>query len=688
MLWLSRAEGPELPPFTRKVPVTVAATVTKSRRCGPNAYAPSTVEAAVRHARGGSQLSSDDQQRSKQDPGSGFGSLRHRARYRFDNLLSKGTSAVLIWLGAVTFITVVLSSVLLAVAGVTFASSNDDSFIEKFWQSMLRTMDPGTMAGDVGWGQRLLALAITIFGILVAGTLIGVIASGVENRIDQMRRGRSVVIENDHIVILGVSERLPVVVDQLVTAHRRRGGRTLVVMADQDPSEMVHAVDAVVKDHYGSRLVYRSGDPTQRRDLELVRLSTARTVIVLAGPDGDVGVVKTVLAVGAQLGGFDQISIVAELTDLSTANKLGRACGTMVHPLLANQASARVAAFALREAGLSQVIAELFDFRACDLYVRDDAALIGRRFDEVVGRYVRARPIGRVQPSGKIELNPAPDTVFETGDRLAVLAQDRTDLEVEPLTAPAQSPRTGIATAIENTIAPAHLLLLGWSELGTQLIENWAVNANPASTVEVLTNDVHHGEASAKVAALGLGGSVVSIGDNAADRLLRPAGRPIITTMLLLADPEIDPTQADMDVLLNLAVLRAALLDDVPPRLVVELREVDSIPLVDLPGADDYVVSDAVASKFIAQLADQPDRRQVFLELYDPSTSTLRIDDVIELGLVGEFDVRSLWAAAYEQGLIAIGWRHSIERGGDFVLNAPATDRVELRPGDQLVSVG
>jgi Trk K+ transport system NAD-binding subunit len=633
-------------------------------------------------------LSNDDQQRSNQDPGSGFGGLRHRARYRFDNLLSKGTSAVLISLGAITFATVVLSSLLLAVAGVTFASSNGDSFIEDFWQSLLRTMDPGTMAGDVGWGQRLLSLAITLFGILIAGTLIGVIANGVEHRIDQMRRGRSVVIESDHIVILGASKRLPVVVDQLVTAYRRRGGRTLVVMADRDPSEMVDAVGAVVEDKHGSRLVYRSGDPTLRRDLELVRLSTARTVIVLAGPDGDVGVVKTVLAIGAQLGGFDRVSIVAELTDLSTADKLERACGAMVHPILASQASARVAAFALREAGLSQVIAELFDFRACDLYVRDDADLIGRRFDEIVGRYVRARPLGRLRPSGIIELNPPPDTVFETGDRLAVLAQDRTALEAEPSTVPAAGPTTAAVSATENNIAPTHLLILGWSELGVQLVENWASNANPESTVEVLTDDVQHGEASSKIAALSLADSVVSIGDNAADRLLRPAGRPVITTVLFLADHGVDPTEADVDVLLNLAVLRAAMLDDAPPRLVVELREVDSIPLVDLPGADDYVMSDAVASKFIAQLADQPDRREVFLELYDPSTSTLRIDDVVELGLVGEFDVRSLWTAAYEQGLIAIGWRHSIERGGEFVLNAPATDRVELRPGDQLVSVG
>ncbi len=185
----------------------------------------------------------------------------------------------------------------------------------------------------------------------MAGTLIGVIASGVEARIDRMRRGRSVVIERDHIVMLGVSQRLPVVVDQLTIAYRNRGGRTIVVMDDCDPSEMVDAVARVVEDSRGSRLVYRSGDPTLRRDLELVRLSAARTVIVLRGADGDVGVVKTVLELGVELGGFHHVPIVAELTDLSIAEQLERACGAKVHPILASQASARTAAFALRGRG-------------------------------------------------------------------------------------------------------------------------------------------------------------------------------------------------------------------------------------------------------------------------------------------------------------------------------------------------
>ncbi len=130
--------------------------------------------------------------------------LRDRARYRFDLLLSRGTWAVLLYLGCITLAVVIVSAAVLAISGVTFAGSEKSSLLEDFWQTMLRTMDPGTMAGDVGWGRRLLALLVTLFGILVAGTLIGLIASAVEQRVEEMQRGRSIVVESDHVVILGV----------------------------------------------------------------------------------------------------------------------------------------------------------------------------------------------------------------------------------------------------------------------------------------------------------------------------------------------------------------------------------------------------------------------------------------------------------------------------------------------------
>ncbi|MDH3679564.1 MAG: hypothetical protein OEV40_06375, partial [Acidimicrobiia bacterium] len=290
--------------------------------------------------------------------------LRNRVRYRFDLLLSRGTWAVLVFLGVVTLVFLVLSALVVAIAGVDFAGSEGSSFLEDFWQSMLRAIDPGTMAADVGWGRRLLALVVTILGILIAGTLIGLIASGVEQRVEQMQRGRSVVVESDHVLILGASPRLPVIVNQLTLASRKRRGNTIVVLADRDPRELSEDVRSFVPDTRGSRLVFRWGDPSRRTDLAMVRADRARTVIVVADEDAesDAGVVKATLAVGAEIGSFDRIPIVAELSDVDNAASLSAACGGQVHPLVPQQSTARITVSTLREPGLTQVVEELLDF--------------------------------------------------------------------------------------------------------------------------------------------------------------------------------------------------------------------------------------------------------------------------------------------------------------------------------------
>ena len=66
----------------------------------------------------------------------------------------------------------------------------------------MRTLDAGTMGGDAGWGFRIVMLLVTIGGIFIVSTLIGVLTTGIEGKLDELRKGRSRVLENDHTVIL------------------------------------------------------------------------------------------------------------------------------------------------------------------------------------------------------------------------------------------------------------------------------------------------------------------------------------------------------------------------------------------------------------------------------------------------------------------------------------------------------
>jgi hypothetical protein len=595
--------------------------------------------------------------------------------------------ASLVWLGVVTLGILVVSSALLTISGVTLAGSEDQSWLEDVWQSMLRVLDPGTMASDVGWGRRLLALTVTMFGVLVAGTLIGIIASGVEARIERMRRGRSAVVESDHVVVLGDSERLAPVIGQLVLANAGRGGITIVVLADRDPSELNEEVRTVVRDLRGSRLVFRAGDPASSTDLGLVRLGQARSAIVLSGSEGDAAAVKSVLAIGSELGGFDRIRVVVEVGDPVTGQRLARACGGQVHPMATTQGIARTAAFALRQPGLGQIVEELLDFGGCDLHIVDHRPeLIGTTFGSLVHRCANARPIGLARADGSIELAPAPDVELAPDDRLILIADELEALDVlpEPTTPESASPTATIAIDADEP-TEQHLLVTGWNRFGEQLLANWAASTTPGSTLEIVVDPTLCDVDSVRVGALDPASVTVSTTpwppSTVAER---------VTTILMLAySDRLGPDETDTRTILDLMLLRRQLraTGRPAPHIAVELRDAANRSLGDF-GPDDDVISQAIGTQFLAQLAEQPDRRNVLLALYATDGPSIRLVTADRFGLDGQFLAADVFARASRSGFVAIGWRRRTASGPELVLN-PSSDRVVvLDRHDQLVVVG
>jgi voltage-gated potassium channel Kch len=620
--------------------------------------------------------------------------LRNHLRYRFDNLLSRGTWAALLFLAGITLAGVLLVSALLAMFSATFDGSTDTSWLEDSWQSLLRVIDPGTMAGDVGWGTRLLALLITVFGILVAGTLIGLVATGIEQRVAELRRGRSTVVESDHVVILGASSRLPVVVEQLALANRRRRRNAIVVLAHREPDEMWDDVRGYADSLYSSRLVFRWGDPTRTSDLAITNIRQARAVIVLADgeTDGDAGAVKAVLAAGAALGGFDRVPIVVDLDDPETAAGLAEACGEGVQPLVAKESVARITAFALREPGLSQVVEELVGFRGADIHVHNAGALTGRSFADSVFRFANARSIGRMRSDGTVEINPDPETLFDDDDRLIVIADD----DQAPKVAQGDPPDGGresvaMHPSIHFGLSQEHVLIVGWNALGAQLIATLGRHTAPGSSVEVIY-DTQLFQAH-ELPDSNQSGLKITLTPTASTTWQHGVSDLVADTtsiVLLGYRRRMTTEEADSRTLLNLMLLRRDLeaRGGIPPRIIVELLEADNVDLARLTGADDYVLSDAVISRLMAQLAEQPERRPVLLNLYSGDGPSPHLIPAEDIGLRGDVRFDGIVAAAYSYGLLALGWRSADERGGKVVLNPDNDEQVPLLGGDQIVVIG
>ncbi len=412
----------------------------------------------------------------------------------------------------------------------------------------------------------------------------------------------------------------------------------------------------------------------------------ARGVIVLSDDDqSDVAVVQAVLAVNAELGDLSGLTVVAEVNDAATAGRLVQACGPTVHPIVTTQATARTAAFALRQRGLGEVVAELLDFRGCDLHIADRPELTGLRFDDILSRYANARPLGVVHADGRIAINPPAESIFENGDRLVLIAQDLQTLELAGATERLPSERpTDVQSTLATEPATEHILVVGWNRLGPHLLEGWAATASASSTVEVVFDPrlVEPGD--------------VVIPDINLDVALSPAAelstvsvdrRP--TTIVMLGSTSVDPGEADARTLLDMMQLRRRwATPDETPRFIVQMLDDEHLELAELTGPDDFLISAALGSQFTAQLIEQPERRGILLELYGGDHASIRLVRCDRLDLVGSFTAADIFTAAYAAGVLAIGWRHTSIQGEQVMLNPNASDRVTLAADDEIVIVG
>ena len=84
----------------------------------------------------------------------------------------------------------------------------------------MHSIDAGTVAGDADWKYRGLMFLVTLGGIFIVATLISTISSGIESKLEELRKGRSLVCEENHTLILGWSPRIFLIISELIEANK------------------------------------------------------------------------------------------------------------------------------------------------------------------------------------------------------------------------------------------------------------------------------------------------------------------------------------------------------------------------------------------------------------------------------------------------------------------------------------
>ncbi|REK72989.1 potassium transporter TrkA [Aeromicrobium endophyticum] len=612
-----------------------------------------------------------------------------RLRYWFDGTMARGTSALVAWLAVVTVVLILVFAVFVTITGLEPGQGNvKGGFLGRVLTTFFHTLDPGTVAGDSGtWRYIVTMLVLTVAGLFIVSALIGVIATGIDDKLAELRRGRSLVIEKDHTVILGWSDSVFAIVRELSIANESRKRPAVVILAEQDKVDMEEQIREKLDDLRGTRVVCRTGSALDLGDLALTNHSLARSIIVLSpgGDEPDSEVIKTLLALTHD---GDGPHIVAEIQDpqnLEAARLVGGQRTVIVDK---RETIARLIVQTSRQSGAAAVYTELFDFDGDEIYFHSDASLRGSTFAEAVAAYETASVIGLVSPDGYVELNPAMDTVVGDSE-LVVVAEDDSVLAGASRSS-ADVDRSRINTAPVAPESTSKVLMLGWNERAATVVRELDEYAQPGSTLEILT------ELGTPDVPTLTNLTVTTSRGRTSDRatLDRYGITDYDQIIVLCYSDELPVQRADARTLVTLLHLREIVGDRAKgerPSVVSEMLDDRNRALAQVAHVDDVIVSDEILSLILSQLSENDRLEAVFQDLLDADGAEIYLRPVHDYVLDGEpVSYATVVAAAAQRGETALGYRVSAESddasaGFGVYVNPAKSATFAVQPADRVV---
>jgi ion channel POLLUX/CASTOR len=622
---------------------------------------------------------------------------RDRLRYRFENTLSRGTVAIIGWLALISLAIVLVAATAAMLLGLRTDPGDPDSrmgFVEGAWFSLMRTLDAGTMGGDEGWVLRMVMLLVTIGGIFVVSMLIGTITSGLESRLDQMRKGRSRVIESNHTLILGWSSKVFSIIGELIIANENQKRPCIVILADRDKVEMEDDIRAKFPNTRNTRVICRSGDPLDLDDLAVAAPHEARSIIVLAPEteNPDINVIKSVLAITNNPDRRqDAYHIVAEIRDAHNLEAAQLVGGDEAVFIQGADLIARVTAQTCRQSGLSVVYTELLDFDGAEIYFAPAGELAGRSYRQTLSSFEDSAVIGLMRADGEVLINPAMDTLLFADDRIIAISEDD-DTLIPSTTAPPAPDMARIIQASKVEPVPERTLILGWNEKTEAVIrelDNYVANGSKITVIRGWSED----EASmAAASALTRQRMALVTGDIASLATLEWARVADYNHIIVMSDTRLPVQEADAQTLICLLHLRnIAEAADKDLSIVSEMMDMRNRALAQVARADDFIVSDALVSLMLSQLSENKHLDRVFRSLFSAEGSEIYIRPAHDYIAIGEdVDFHTVLEAAARRGETAIGYR-IVADGGDAAkgfgvkVNPTKSQRIAFAAADQLI---
>ena len=578
--------------------------------------------------------------------------IRTRLRYSIDNFMSRGSSSIFLALLGLFLVGFLIMVFVRGVANAFVPDETLSSWAEIPWRVYVAVME-GSAAetdGDSNWAAKLTSILAVMVGLILFSSMVAFITSVFEAKLDELRRGRSLVLESDHTLILGFGDRILEVIRELIEANESEPDASIVILAENDKEEMDNIIRDNITDFATTRVITRSGVVTNINNLKKVMAENAKSVIIMNSaaswrPENeknlaDALVLKSIMSIIAVCDGEIHPAIVCEIhsdRDRDLAENISNGVVKALNEV--SVLSRMIAQLALSRNGLSIVYSDMVGFDGNEFYFYKPDEGWGERltFGDSMNRFKSSTPMGIHNSKGEIILNPAKDMPIEDDDELIVFAED--DSTIFYFQDPVFNPT--LKDIPSSIVEPQshRVALLNWTTKTSIILEKLCSYLPKDS--ELCTY------VSAKVPEMD--SCKISLNENYPDinismteldlndlESLDNINPQDFDSILILSPGGSTIEEMDAYVISMLIRIRQILISKKDsennnldskdwPKLITEVMDSENIDIILNSGVEDFMVSNQFVSQIMAQVSEEPMALDVYDDLFQSEGSELYI---------------------------------------------------------------
>jgi len=613
-----------------------------------------------------------------------------KLNYKLDKFMAKGTKPLITLLVGLTLSIILFFALLIFVFSKITKLTDGDLLI--VWPIITHLLDPGTVGNDDP--QNVLYLIImflvTIVGLFINSILIGTISNAIDEKLSDLKKGNSKIIEKNHTVIIGFNEAAFTIINELIEANENQKRGCAVIVSNNDMEEMTEQLSYNISDTKNTEIIFRSGDTFENNVLDVCSIASAKSVII--NHDNDFDTIKQIMVLTKYIeaNNIDNskthvTALINKKENLMPAKLAGK---NKVQVLFFSESISRIIAHSCRYPGLSNIFVDFFDFDGDEIYYEAFPELNGFKFNDVIMKFKKSAVIGLVK-NGKPLLNPPMDTVYDynAGDKVIHVAED------DNVSFPEKTIPEVILGDIENSdneiksSNKKNLLVLGYNEMLHSILSEFNNYVEKGSKVTIASQFISEKKIEFDDCP-NLSVEMVST-DISKYENIETLFENEIDTVLILCDLGIPTDEADASVMMYLLYVRNIIESrNLKINVISEMRSIANQKIATDKNISDFVVGSNITSLIISQLSENPDLLPIFEDLLDEDGSELYMKPALNYVKAGvSVDTYQLQRIAEKRNEIVLGYKIFNDKSYDLITNPLKSNKVSFSENDFLIVI-